>query len=178
MSEIYRGLKFCCYAFMFCKLFTVVECNGVASILVGSKQAGCHSCYDVGMLTANMPGQYIARLPLGECDQSTTMILADDSIAFPVTKTRPLINYFWTIINADAVFNHSTTLLPARVTFTALFLAAKVTAKVATATLVGIDMLVDCFMADLQATFQSKPIGSLLRTQVFSYQAIDFSPFV
>src|ERR1035437_2521103 len=147
---------------MFCELFTVVECNGMASILVGSQQACCHSCYTVGMLTTNMPGQYIARLPLGECDQSATMILADDSITFPVTNTRLLINYFWTIINADAVFNHTTSFLPTRVTFAAWFLATQVTAKIAAVTFVSIDMLVDCFMADLQSAFHLKPVGSLL----------------
>src|SRR5450631_627566 len=145
MSEINRCLEFCRYAFMLSKLFTVVECNGVASILVGSQQACCHSCYAVGMLTTNMPGQYITRLPLGKCDQSTAMILADDGIAFPITNSRLLINYFWTFINTDAVFNSATSFLPTRITLTALFLATQVTAQVAAVSFVSIDMQVDGF---------------------------------
>jgi len=177
MSEINRCPEFCSYAFMLCELFAVVECYGVTLILEGRQQACCNSRYAVGMLTTNMPGQYIARLSLGECDQSTAMILADDGIAFPVADTRLLINYFRAIINADTVFNHATSLLPTRVTLAALFLATQVTAKVAAVTLVGIDMLVDCFMADLKASFQLKPVGSLLWAQIFPYQPIDLSPF-
>ena len=76
----------------------------MASILVESQQTYCYRGYDVGMLFMNMPGQYIARLPLSECDKPTTMILADDGITFPITNTRLLINYFWTFINTAAVF--------------------------------------------------------------------------
>ena len=177
MSKIYHCLEFCGDTFMLCELFTVIECNGVASILVGSQQACCHSCHAVGMFTTNMPGQYIARLSLGECDQSTTMILADDGITFPITNTRLLINYFWTIINTDAVFNNATSFLPTGITLAAWFLATQVTAQVAAIKLVGIDMLVDCFMADLQSAFQLKTVGSLLWAQVFSYQTINLGPF-
>ena len=105
------------------------------------------------------------------------MILADDGIAFPIANTRLLINYFWTIINADAVFNHTTSFLPTRVTLAAWFLAAQVAAQVTTFTFVSIDMLIDCFMADLQSAFQFKPVGSLLWAQVFSYQPINLGPF-
>ena len=158
---------------MFCELFAVVECNGVASVLVWSQQVGCHSCYASGMLTPYMPGQYIAILSLRECDQSTTMILDDDGVAFPVAETHLLINYFRAIINTDAVFYHTTSLLTTCITLAAFFLAMQVTTKIAAVTSISLDMLIDCFMADLKATFQLKTVGGLLWTQVFSYQTID-----
>src|SRR5450756_298158 len=114
------------------------------------------------MLTAYMPGQYIARRSLCKCNQPAAMILTDDGITFPVANTRLLINYCWTFINTDAVFNHTTSFLPTCITLAAWFLATQVPAQVTTVTFVSVDMLVDCFMADLQSAFQLKPVGGLL----------------
>ena len=44
-------------------------------------------------------------------------------------------------------------------------------------TSIRIDPLIDRFMADLQATFQLKPVGSLLWAKVFPYHPVDLGPF-
>jgi hypothetical protein len=62
-DKIDQCLEFCADTFMLCELFTVVECNGVASILEGGQQACCPSRYAVGMLTTNNRGLSTEFLP-------------------------------------------------------------------------------------------------------------------
>lgn len=111
------------YEFMFRKFFAVVECNGVAVVLVGTQQARCHRRDASGMLAAYMPCQYIARHPFRQRDQPAFVVLADDSISFPVTHTYLLSNDVRTIINADTVANGAAPFLSAGITLATRFLA-------------------------------------------------------
>src|SRR4030042_3923816 len=94
------------------KLFTVIECNGVAFVFMGTQQTRCHSRYTLGMFAAYVPRQHIARLPFSQCNQPAFVILADDCITLPITHARLLVNDFRTFINADTVLDHASPLLP------------------------------------------------------------------
>src|SRR4030042_1977605 len=149
MREIDQRLQFCPDGFMPRKFFTVVECDGVALVLVGNQQARCHSRYTIGMFAAYMPRQHIARLSLCQGNQSAFVILANDGVTLPITNARLLVDNFRALINADAVLDHAPPLLPARITLAIRFLSAQVLAHIASIPFARIDVLVDGLMAEL-----------------------------
>lgn len=118
VESVYR------HEFMLRKFFTVVECDGVAFILVGAQQARRHSRDTSGMLAAYVPRQHITRHPFSQRDQPTPVVLADDGIAFPVTHACFVSNDVRAIINADTVLDRATSFLPACITLAARFLAS------------------------------------------------------
>nr|WP_202635964.1 hypothetical protein [Rugosibacter aromaticivorans] len=58
------------HEFMLRKFFAVVECDGVAFILVGAQQARRHSRDTSGMLVAYVPRQHITRHTVSQRDQT------------------------------------------------------------------------------------------------------------
>src|SRR3989338_3267820 len=160
------------------KLLAVVEGDGVALVLVGHQQARCHSRYTISMFAAYMPRQHIARLPLGQGDQPAFVILADDGVSLPVTDARLPVDNFRALIDADAVLDHTSPLLPARITLAIGLLSAQMLAHVAPITSARIDVPVDGLMADLQSPFQREPVSGLFRAEVCPDQPLDFGPFI
>src|SRR3989338_4469973 len=133
------------------KLLAVVEGDGVALVLVGHQQARCHSRYTISMFAAYMPRQHIARLP---------------------------VDNFRALIDADAVLDHTSPLLPARITLAIGLLSAQMLAHVAHITSARIDVPVDGLMADLKSPFQREPVSGLFRAGVCPDQPLDFGPFI
>ena len=60
MCEVDIRSQFCCESFMICKLFAVVERNGVGPARVRLQQARYCGCHAFGMLAADMARQHVA----------------------------------------------------------------------------------------------------------------------
>jgi len=125
MGEVDIRIQCCCHAFMLRKLFAVIECDGVAFILVGTQQARCHGCDTSGMLAAYMPRQHITRHPFSQRDQPAFVVLADDGIALPITHVCFLSNDVRTFINADTVADGATPFLSTCITLATRLLASQ-----------------------------------------------------
>jgi len=86
MSKVNVRLQFSRYFFMLRKLFAIIECNGMASVLVGRQQVRNDRSYAISMLAAYMPRQHIARLTFSQRNDATLVILADHGISLPVSN--------------------------------------------------------------------------------------------
>ena len=56
--------------------------------------------------------------------------MADDSVALPVTYAPALVHYGGTLLDTDAILQHTSALLAAGVTLAAYLLAAQVTHQI------------------------------------------------
>ena len=72
----------------------------------------------------------------------------DDQVAFPVTKALPLIDERRTFVDRDLIRNGATALLAAPIALPARLLATQGKVQAAARRLVGVDALVDAFVAD------------------------------
>ena len=102
--------------FMLRKFLPVVECDGVTLIHVGRQQARHDPRDALGMLTAYVARQHIARLAFSQCYQAAFVILANDGVALPVANTGFLFNDLRPLIDADTVLERASSLLPAGIT--------------------------------------------------------------
>jgi len=76
--------------------------------------------------------------------------LADDGINLPVANLGPLIDSNRPVLNSDSVNDLATALSAAAIALAAPLLTAQVSVQLASQPLVGIDIRINPFMADLQ----------------------------
>ena len=72
----------------------------------------------------------------------------NDQVAFPIAKALTLIDECGTLVDGDLIWDGATALLAAPVAFSARLLATQGEMQGATRHLVGVDALVDAFVAD------------------------------
>ncbi len=85
------------------------------------------------------------------------MVLANDGVAFPIAYTNFLLNDLWPFINADPVTEGASPFLSAGIALVIWRLTAQMLAQVSATSFIRIDVPVNNFVADRQATFQLKP---------------------
>jgi hypothetical protein len=93
--------------------------------------------------------QDIARHSLGQRDQCPSMIFADHGVTLPVAYTAFLSHNLWALFNTYPVPYCTSSLLSACITLATRLLATQLLPQVTSATIVGIDVLVDGLMTDL-----------------------------
>ena len=103
------------------------------------------------------------------------MALADDGVTLPVAYAAAFVNDGRALFNADSIFERAAPLLPAGVVFAAHFLAAQAAHQLPARALVGVDVLVDAFVADgewaLQLELSADLFGGEVQAQVAVYLA-------
>ena len=106
------------------------------------------------------------------------MAPANDGITLPVAYAAAFVNDGRALLNADAVFERAAPLLPAGVAFAAHLLAAQVAKQVPARALVGVDVLVDAFVADTHWSLQLEPSADLLGGEVQAQVAVHLAPLL
>ena len=150
VGEVHRSLQVSCHGGVPCKLFAIVKRDGVAMVLVWIEKPVDGGSDTIGMLAVKAFGKGEARDPVDQGDHHALLILADDGVAFPVAKPYFLSHDVGPLVNADAVLDGTTALVATGIALALGLLAAQVPNQITAAFLVGIDALVDRFMADLQ----------------------------
>ena len=89
----------------------------------------------------------ISGLAFDQRDDHASVTLADEGIAFPIAHTAPAINNARAILDRDLVGDAATTGV-ATIALAPLLATAQITVELTTVTLVGVDKLVNPFMAD------------------------------
>lgn len=177
MSEVEVGAERLGNPFMLSELLAVI---GRQRMNAGRKgrQQGNHRVRDgLRGLARDMGDQGIARLALVERNECLPMVRADDQITFPVAETFAAIDDGRTLLNRHLIGNGAAPLanpvaLPTR------FLAAQRTVQSAAAALVGVDALVDAFMADGGLSVRLEVAGDLFRAPCLGKLGIDKGPCV
>ena len=101
---------------------------------------------------------------------------ADNQIALPVAESFALADDSWTLVDRDLIGDGGTPLTATAITFPAGLLAAQGVAQSAARPLVGVDTLVDAFVADGRQVVGSDVTGNLLGTPCLGKLGVDKGP--
>ena len=132
------------------------------------RQQGNHGRrYDIGRFGRHMRHQGIPRFPLVDRHQGLLMAGTDDQVSLPITKARTPVNDGWTLLDRHLIRDGSSP-IATTIALPAGFLAAQGTVQATAQTSVGIDMLVDRFVADAGLAVGPQVTGDLLGAPQFA----------
>lgn len=114
---------------------------------------------------------------LNDRDDRLLMLLTDDRIALPIAETLPIGHDSRARINAFAIRDLAAAVVLA-IAFAAIFLAAEMSVEVAALALIGIDVLIDAFVAGGRLALDFERAADLFRRPVLLEQGINLLPSV
>ena len=158
------------------KLLAVVKRDRLALVLVGAQQCNHRFSHPGAVARVPLLRQCVARLALHQRDHHALVALADDGVTLPVAYAAAFVNDGRALLNADAVFERAAPLLPAGIAFATHLLAAQVAKQAPARALVGIDVLVDAFVADGDWPLQLEPSADLFGGEVQAQVAVYLAP--
>ena len=157
------------------KFSAVVTGQGENSIPIGLQIITDCICDSPRCFIGSHGGNGKSRLPLNKRHKDWVPLFADHSICFLIPNTVAQVNYVRAFLNGYSILDLAAALSTA-IALAPLFLTSQVGVKLATVTLVCIDMLVDPFRADAWLTNVFQMTCDLLGAQFFADHFFNPSP--
>ncbi len=155
------GIKGAGDTLMPCKLLAIVRRQRMHTGRKRRQQGDHGSRHGISRFGRHVRHQGIPRFPLVERHQGLLMAGTDDQISFPVTKARAPIDDSRTLLDRHLILDGSAPITTA-ITLSPDFLAAQGKVQASAQTSVGVDALVNRFVADAGLTVGPQVTGNLL----------------